>query len=81
MTPQPTTARTSNDWRTSAHYDPARHHTGDTCTVRPGSLRAFALPSRVGPRLYWPDGRTTHLDGTPLATPHNTHPHTTQETT
>ncbi len=30
---------------------------------RPGALHAYALPSRAGQRLYWPDGRITALDG------------------
>lgn len=32
---------------------------------RPGSDRALTFPSRVGERLYWPDGRVTHLNGDP----------------
>lgn len=28
---------------------------------RPGSMDAYALPSRVGNRLHWPDGRITSL--------------------
>jgi hypothetical protein len=29
---------------------------------RPGAMDAAALPSRIGQRLYWPDGRVTHID-------------------
>ena len=32
-------------------------------TVRPGSQLAFTLPSRVGNRLHFPDGRMTDLQG------------------
>lgn len=32
---------------------------------RPGSDRAFTFPSRVGERLYWPDGSVTNLNGDP----------------
>lgn len=31
--------------------------------VRPGSQVAFSLPSRVGNRLHFPDGRVTDLQG------------------
>ena len=31
--------------------------------VRPGSQVAFSLPSRVGNRLHFPDGRVTDLHG------------------
>lgn len=33
---------------------------------RPGANTAASLPSRVGDRLYWPDGRTTDLSSNPL---------------
>lgn len=33
---------------------------------RPGAMRAFALPSRIGTRLFHPDGRVTDLQGQPL---------------
>jgi len=32
---------------------------------RPGSLDAAALPSRMGQRLRWPDGRITEIDHAP----------------
>lgn len=31
--------------------------------LRPGSMRAYSLPSRIGDLLHWPDGRITGLDG------------------
>lgn len=31
-------------------------------SFRPGAMDAFALPSRVGDRLHWPDGRITSID-------------------
>ena len=31
--------------------------------MRPGSIRAYSLPSRIGDSLHWPDGRITGLDG------------------
>lgn len=34
-------------------------------SLRPGSLDAFALPSRMGDRLHWPDGSVTGLDHSP----------------
>lgn len=34
---------------------------------RPGSEAALSLPSRVGDRLYWPDGRITDLEGKPCS--------------
>lgn len=45
---------------------------GPDCTplpapvIRPGSRDMTALPSRMGNRLHWPDGRITTLGGTPL---------------
>lgn len=45
---------------------------GPDCTtlpppvIRPGSLDMTALPSRMGNRLHWPDGRITTLGGTLL---------------
>lgn len=35
--------------------------------VTAGRFVAFDLPSRVGERLYFPDGRVTRLDGSALA--------------
>lgn len=31
--------------------------------LRPGSMRAYSLPSRIGDLLHWPKGRITGLDG------------------
>ena len=45
-----------------AHYVPSEY----APSVRPGAMTAFALPSRVGERLYWPDGRITDMHGTVL---------------
>lgn len=51
-------------------HRPSLMHGGYTCpelkpdpSILPGRLAAFKLPSRVGDRLYWPDGRVTGLDG------------------
>lgn len=35
-------------------------------SLRPRSLDAYTLPSRVGNRLHWPDGRVTGLDHQPI---------------
>lgn len=43
-----------------------------TASLRPRSLDAYALPSRVGNRLHWPDGRVTGLDHNPI-TPKDHH--------
>lgn len=43
----------------------ANSYLGDdvrTPSNRPGAMDAYALPSRIGNRLRWPDGRTTSLD-------------------
>jgi hypothetical protein len=45
------------------HYDTKLDHIGDTIAIRPGSQAAFALPSRMGAALHWPDGRVTDLEG------------------
>lgn len=37
--------------------------------MRPGSMSSTQHPSRRGERLYYPDGRVTLLDGTPLQMP------------
>lgn len=37
--------------------------------ARPGSMSSTQHPSRRGNRLYYPDGRVTLLDGTPLQMP------------
>jgi hypothetical protein len=34
--------------------------------MRPGCMSSMQHPSRRGERLYYPDGRVTLLDGTPL---------------
>lgn len=31
-------------------------------------FKAYRLPSRIGPRLYWPGGRVTDLDGNEVRT-------------
>lgn len=44
----------------------ATYHGTETTepSIRPGSMDAFALPSRIGDRLYWPDGRVTRFNPT-----------------
>lgn len=38
-------------------------------SVRPGSMDAFAFPSRMGNTLHWRDGRVTDLAGNPITNP------------
>lgn len=38
-------------------------------SVRPGSMDAFAFPSRMGNTLRYRDGRVTDLDGNPIPNP------------
>jgi hypothetical protein len=44
----------------------ATYHGAETSqpSNRPGSMDAFALPSRIGDRLFWPDGRVTRINPT-----------------
>lgn len=43
--------------------------------TRPGSMDAYALPSRVGSRLHWPDGRVTSIDHPTTTTTNGAHSH------
>lgn len=40
--------------------------------TRPGAMDAYALPSRIGDRLHWPDGLVTRID---QPTPTGDHSH------
>lgn len=50
---------------------PSCHYAGTELQRQPGipaaRFAAFAMPSRVGERLYFPGGRVTRLDGSALA--------------
>lgn len=52
--------------RTELLKHAATYHGAETTqpSIRPGSMNAYALPSRIGDRLFWPDGRVTHFNTT-----------------
>ncbi|WP_382155348.1 hypothetical protein [Hydrogenophaga sp. ANAO-22] len=52
--------------RTELMRQAASYHGTETTqpSNRPGSMDAFALPSRIGDRLFWPDGRVTRINPT-----------------
>lgn len=56
--------RDSNARRLELARQAASYHGTETTepSIRPGSMDAFALPSRVGSRLHWPDGRVTPIN-------------------
>jgi len=51
--------RDGASWKNS-QYDGAELQPDPS--IEPGRMVAHQLPSRVGERLYWPDGRITDLD-------------------
>lgn len=59
-TPAQAKKRARDDYR-SWDYVPTEYEP----STRPGAMVAFTRPSRVGSRLYWPDGRVTDIDGNP----------------
>ncbi|PKO63806.1 MAG: hypothetical protein CVU23_09545 [Betaproteobacteria bacterium HGW-Betaproteobacteria-17] len=54
-------ARSANDYQgTELKQNPG---------IRNDRFAAFALPSRIGSKLHWPDGRVTSIDQNPGLNP------------